>query len=92
MSEAKGEYIIVADSDNTYDFLETPKFLSPLTNEGYVFVTGSRFKGKIVPGAMPWLHKYIGNPYLWLTANIEFALKRDDLRDDIIKFIKNLNL
>ncbi len=34
----------------------------------------------------------IGNPYLWLTANIEFALKRDYLRDDIIKFIKNLNL
>ncbi len=32
----------------------------------------------------------IGNPYLWLTANIEFALKRDDLRDDLIKFIKNL--
>ncbi len=34
----------------------------------------------------------IGNPYLWLTANIEVALKRDDLKDDIVKFIKNLNL
>jgi len=34
----------------------------------------------------------IGNPYLWLTANIEFALKREDLREDIVKFMKNLNL
>ena len=34
----------------------------------------------------------IGNPYLWLTANIEFALKRDDLREDVIKFMKNLDL
>lgn len=42
-----------------------------------------KFKGKVYD---------IGNPYLWLTANIEFALKREDLRDEIIKFIKNLNL
>lgn len=64
LSEAKGNYIVIADSDNTYDFLETPKFLKLLINDHYDFVIGTRLKGKIVPGAMPWLHKYIGNPVL----------------------------
>ncbi len=64
LSEAKGKYIIVADSDNTYDLLETPKFLKLLMNDHYDFVIGTRLKGKIMPGAMPWLHRYIGNPVL----------------------------
>jgi glycosyltransferase involved in cell wall biosynthesis len=62
-AEARGKYIVMGDSDNTYDFLEIERFLEPLRN-GYDLVMGSRFKGRILPGAMPWSHQYIGNPVL----------------------------
>ncbi|MEM3126733.1 MAG: glycosyltransferase family 2 protein, partial [Candidatus Woesearchaeota archaeon] len=61
--ESRGKYIVMGDSDNTYDFSEVTKFIEPLRN-GYDFVIGSRLKGNILPGAMPWLHRYIGNPVL----------------------------
>lgn len=70
-AEAKGKYIIMGDSDNTYDFSEIDKFLQPLQN-GYDFVSGNRLKSKIMPGAMPWLHKHIGNPFLSGFLNLLF--------------------
>ena len=70
-AEAKGKYIIMGDSDNTYDFSEIDKFLLHLQN-GYDFVSGNRVKSKIMPGAMPWLHKYIGNPFLSGFLNLLF--------------------
>lgn len=76
-SEAKGKYIISADSDNTYDFLEAPKFLAEL-RKGYDFVIGTRLKGNIHRGAMPWLHRYIGNPLLSGVLNILFHTKISD--------------
>lgn len=63
ISEAKGRYIIIGDSDDTYNFSEVYKFLEPLRN-GYELVMGSRLRGTILPGAMPWLHRFIGNPFL----------------------------
>lgn len=60
---AEGKYIIMGDSDDTYEFLEIERFVNPL-REGYDFVIGSRFKGTILPGAMPWANRYIGNPIL----------------------------
>jgi glycosyltransferase involved in cell wall biosynthesis len=63
LGQARGKYIVIADSDNTYDFFEIPKFLKPL-KEGYDFVIGSRFKGKIKKRSMPWAHRYIGNPVI----------------------------
>jgi glycosyltransferase involved in cell wall biosynthesis len=63
LQEVKGKYIIIGDSDNTYDFYDIPKFLQPL-KEGYDFVMGSRFKGKMQKGAMSWSHRYIGNPII----------------------------
>ncbi len=67
LSEARGKYIIIADSDNTYDFNDIPRFLDAL-RAGRDFVMGSRFKGTIHKGAMPWAHRYIGNPILsWMT-------------------------
>jgi len=66
LKEVKGKFIIIGDSDNTYDFYDIPKFLQPL-REGFNFVIGSRFKGTMQKGAMPWLNRYIGNPILsWL--------------------------
>ncbi len=63
IENANGKYIIMGDADNTYDFYEIPKFLEKL-QEGYDLVMGSRFKGKILKGAMSWSHRYIGNPIL----------------------------
>jgi len=71
ISEARGKYIIIGDSDNTYDFSEIHKFIAPL-REGYDMVMGTRLKGKILPGAMPWLHRYIGNPFLSWFLNLLF--------------------
>ncbi len=62
-ASAKGQYIIMGDSDDTYDFTDLERFITPLQN-GYDFVIGNRFKGTILPGAMPWARRYIGNPIL----------------------------
>lgn len=63
LKDARGTYIIIADSDNTYDFRDIPAFLA-LLRQGYDFVMGSRFKGRMDKGAMPWMNRYIGNPIL----------------------------
>jgi glycosyltransferase involved in cell wall biosynthesis len=63
-AEARGRYLVMGDSDDSYDFLALPDFISPLRDDGYDMVIGSRLKGKILPGAMPWSHRYIGNPIL----------------------------
>lgn len=60
---AQGQYIIMGDSDDTYDFTDLERFITPLQN-GYDLVIGNRFKGEILPGAMPWARRYIGNPIL----------------------------
>jgi len=60
---AKGRYIVIGDSDETYDFGEIERFVQPL-REGYDFVIGNRFHGEMAKGAMPKLHRYVGNPIL----------------------------
>ena len=60
---AYGDYVIMGDADDSYDFLHLDPFVEKL-REGYDLVMGNRFKGGIEPGAMPPLHKYIGNPVL----------------------------
>ena len=60
---ALGTYVIMGDADDSYDFLHLMPFLEKL-REGYDLVMGNRFKGGIAPGAMPPLHRYIGNPVL----------------------------
>ena len=63
LAAAQGQYIIMGDSDDTYDFTDLERFITPLQN-GYDLVIGNRFKGQILPGAMPWARRYIGNPIL----------------------------
>jgi len=58
------KYVVIGDADDTYDFLEMPKLLEPLERGEADLVIGSRFKGRIERGAMPWLHRWIGNPVL----------------------------
>ncbi|MAG18205.1 MAG: hypothetical protein CL944_01890 [Candidatus Diapherotrites archaeon] len=87
LKSAKGNYIIIADSDNTYDFLEMPKFIQALDN-GYDFVIGSRFKGKMQKGSMKPLHKYIGNPFLNFIFNILYKTNFSDTHSGFRAFTK----
>jgi glycosyltransferase involved in cell wall biosynthesis len=64
--EAQGRFIVMGDADDSYDFEQLTLFISKL-EAGYDLVMGNRFLGGIEKGAMPWLHKYLGNPVLsWL--------------------------
>lgn len=72
-----GDYILIADGDNTYDFLEIPLLWNKLTPE-ICMVTGSRLKGKIEKGAMPFLNRYLGTPVLTLILNRLYGTKLSD--------------
>ena len=61
--EANGTYVIMGDSDDSYDFLGLKPFVDKL-HEGYEMVMGNRFLGGISRGAMPFMHRYVGNPML----------------------------
>lgn len=67
---ARGDYIIMGDADTTYDFSEVPNLLEPIINDEADIVLGSRFEGDIEPGAMPSLHRFVGNPLLTKFLNI----------------------
>jgi glycosyltransferase involved in cell wall biosynthesis len=67
---ARGEYIVMADADLTYDFAEIPRFVEEL-DKGAQLVMGDRMDN-IHPGAMPWLHRYVGNPVLTGILNVFF--------------------
>jgi glycosyltransferase involved in cell wall biosynthesis len=67
---ARGEYIVMADADLTYDFAEIPRFVAEL-DKGAQLVMGDRMDN-IHPGAMPWLHRYVGNPVLTGILNVFF--------------------
>jgi glycosyltransferase involved in cell wall biosynthesis len=66
ISAAYGEYVVMGDADDSYDLGSIDAFLTHL-REGADLVMGNRFAGRIMPNAMPWLHKWLGNPVLsWL--------------------------
>jgi hypothetical protein len=68
---ARGEYVIMGDSDDSYDFSNLMPFITELRN-GADLVMGNRFKGGIAPGAMPNLHRYLGNPVLSFVGRLFF--------------------
>ncbi|HBE33156.1 MAG TPA: hypothetical protein DD990_18040 [Cyanobacteria bacterium UBA11368] len=63
IAAARGKYVIMRDSDDSYDFINLTPFIEKL-RQGYDLVMGNRFQGGIKPGAMPPLHRYLGNPVL----------------------------
>jgi glycosyltransferase involved in cell wall biosynthesis len=69
-SAARGKYIVMADADLTYDFGDIPRFVAELEAGGEM-VIGDRMDN-IHPGAMPWLHRYVGNPVLTGILNLFF--------------------
>lgn len=66
---ASGKYIIMADSDASYDLREAVPMITKL-KAGFDLIVGSRLKGEILPGAMPWKNRYIGNPALTGLLNV----------------------
>jgi glycosyltransferase involved in cell wall biosynthesis len=88
---SSGTYIVMGDADETYDFREIDRLISPLRN-GYDYVLGSRFGGSIMPGAMPWTHRYIGNPLLTLILNLLFGLKSSDAHSGLRAFTRDAYL
>ncbi|MCR4754874.1 MAG: glycosyltransferase family 2 protein [Lachnospiraceae bacterium] len=75
--EAYGKYVIMGDADDSYDFVNLMPFVEKL-REGYDLVMGNRFKGGIEKGAMPWSHRYIGNPVLSFIGRWFFKSKIGD--------------
>jgi glycosyltransferase involved in cell wall biosynthesis len=73
---SRGEYIVMADADLTYDFGEIPRFVTEL-QAGAELVMGDRMDN-IQPGAMPWLHRYVGNPLLSGLLNLFFRTGVND--------------
>ena len=72
IAAARGRFVIMGDSDDSYDFTALDPFVAKL-REGYQLVMGNRFKGGIMPGAMPPLHRYLGNPVLSTIGRLFFG-------------------
>lgn len=74
IASARGQYVIMGDCDDSYDFLSLGPFIEKL-RQGFDLVMGNRFQGGIAPGAMPWSHRYFGNPLLTLIGRTLFRTK-----------------
>jgi Glycosyl transferase family 2 len=72
IAAARGKYVIMGDSDMSYDFGHAPRYLEKL-REGYQLVMGNRFQGGIEKGAMPFSHRYLGNPVLTKVGQLFFG-------------------
>jgi hypothetical protein len=74
---AHGRFLLMGDADDSYDFSDIQPFVEKL-REGYDLVIGTRIKGKILPGAMPWKNRYLGNPALTTALNLLFHANTSD--------------
>ncbi|MDD5644729.1 MAG: glycosyltransferase family 2 protein [bacterium] len=88
LKESKGKYIIMGDSDGSYDFYKIPDFIQFL-DKGYDFVIGNRFKGKIHKKAMPWANRYLGNPVLSGLYRLFFRTNLSDIHCGMRGFTRN---
>lgn len=95
IAAARGRYVIMGDADASYDFGGLDAFIEKL-REGAALVMGNRFKGGIAPGAMPWHHRYIGNPVLSFVGRLFFKTPIGDFHCGLRGFdrerIRSLNL
>ena len=85
---ARGKYVLMADSDDSYDFTHIPRFIEQLRN-GSDLVMGNRFLGGIRDGAMPLLHRYLGNPVLTAIGRLFFRSPSRDFHCGIRAFRKD---
>jgi len=87
IENADSEYIVMGDSDDSYDFSRLDMFYDKL-HEGYDLVMGNRFAGGIEKGAMPWKNKYIGNPILSTIGKLLFKCESNDFHCGLRAFTK----
>ena len=86
---ARGKYILMGDADNTYDFSQLGEFYNTAASDEKIgMVMGSRFRGGIEKGAMPFLHKYLGNPFLTAVVDILFCTNLTDTQCGLRLFKK----
>lgn len=76
--EARGQYLVMGDADGTYDFGEISSFVEPLRSD-VDMVMGSRIRGEIEPGAMPWIHRYVGTPLFAALIRLFFGARISDV-------------
>ncbi len=88
IASARGKYIIMGDADDSYDFSNLGPFVEKLRQD-YDLVMGNRFKGGIEPGAMPPLHKYLGNPVLSFLGRLFFTSEIRDFHCGLRGFSKD---
>jgi glycosyltransferase involved in cell wall biosynthesis len=84
---AKGDWIVMGDSDNTYDFRQIKRLIAPLKS-GYHLVIGSRLSGTVKKGAMPFLNRILGTPTLNLFLKLFYGLKISDSQSGMRAFTK----
>jgi hypothetical protein len=77
IATARGRFIIMGDADDSYDFSRLDRFVAELRN-GFDLVMGNRFRGGIAAGAMPFLHRYLGNPVLSFIGCVFFHINAGD--------------
>lgn len=95
IEHAEGKFVLMGDSDDSYHFDEAMPMIEEL-RKGYDVCMGTRLKGRIMPGAMPWLNRYVGNPVLTLVGRILFGVRQSDFHCGMRAFrrdkIAGLNL
>jgi glycosyltransferase involved in cell wall biosynthesis len=94
IAAARGRYVIMGDADDSYDFGQIPAFLERL-RAGYDFVQGCRLPaggGTVLPGAMPLLHRWIGNPVFSVLARVMFSAPIHDVNCGMRGFSRALRL
>jgi len=92
IAEARGKFVIMGDADDSYDFLEIPKFVEKL-REGYELVQGCRLPsggGRVMPNAMPFLHRWFGNPMFSILVRRMFWAEIHDVYCGLRGFTKDL--
>lgn len=88
-TEARGEFIVMGDSDDTYDFSDLSAMIEPLKH-GADMVVGNRFAGGISQGAMPWAHRYIGSPIINFVIRLFFGTRIGDSQSGLRAFRRNV--
>jgi len=86
--EARGRFIVMADADDSYDLTDLERFVAEM-RRGAELVMGTRMRGEIKPGAMPWLHRYVGNPVLSGILNLLFRSPISDAHCGMRGFTKD---
>lgn len=85
---ARGRFILMGDADQSYDFAELPRFFREI-EAGHELVMGTRLRGRIEPGAMPPLHRYLGNPVLSFILRLLFRAPVSDAHCGLRAFTKD---